>query len=121
VGERVWKYIRLGAPEECWPWIGATFTESGYGMIQDRTTTLGAHRAVWASINGPIPAGHIIMHTCDNRPCCNPAHLKLGTYRENTLDMIAKGRGRMQFEAAQRRLEVAAMREEAAEVIQEND
>ncbi len=32
------------------------------------------------------------MHTCDNPRCCNPAHLKAGTNKENTQDMIAKGR-----------------------------
>lgn len=42
---------------------------------------------------GHIPAGMIVMHTCDNPPCCNPSHLVLGTQAENLADMRAKGRG----------------------------
>jgi hypothetical protein len=56
-----------------------------------------AHRAVWEEINGPIPKskgwhGRVVMHTCDNGWCCNPAHLRLGTQADNVRDMDAKGR-----------------------------
>jgi rare lipoprotein A (peptidoglycan hydrolase) len=34
----------------------------------------------------------VIMHLCDNTLCLNPSHLKLGTYRENTIDMYNKNR-----------------------------
>jgi len=56
-----------------------------------------AHRAVWEVINGPIPEGEghhgtVVLHICDNRLCCNPAHLRLGTQADNVRDMDAKGR-----------------------------
>jgi hypothetical protein len=50
------------------------------------------HRLVYIKIIGLIPSGHVIMHTCDNKKCCNPAHLKLGTQKENIHDMITKDR-----------------------------
>jgi len=52
-----------------------------------------AHRLAWAMHNGADPTGMQVMHTCDNRKCVNPDHLRLGTALENNRDMFAKGRG----------------------------
>lgn len=54
----------------------------------------GTHRVSFALRNGPIPHGMLVLHKCDNPPCCNPEHLFLGNTRENAWDMISKGRGR---------------------------
>ena len=97
--ERLWSKIDKRGPDECWEWT-AKERVSGYGKIgvggRGRGAML-AHRAVWEEINGPIPEssdyhGKVVMHTCDNRLCCNPAHLRLGTQAENVKDMDAKGR-----------------------------
>ena len=53
---------------------------------------LYVHRLVWAILNGPIPNGMCIMHTCDNPSCFSPEHLFLGTLRDNAIDMASKGR-----------------------------
>ena len=50
------------------------------------------YRYVWSQYNGPIPPGLHVMHTCDNRLCINPLHLKLGTHQDNMADKVAKGR-----------------------------
>jgi HNH endonuclease len=57
------------------------------------------HRWIWEQINGPVPEGMVLMHQCDHPICYRYDHLKLGTYKDNSKDMIAKGRGRGQFEA----------------------
>lgn len=52
------------------------------------------HRLIWTVINGPIPEGKIILHTCDNRKCIRHDHLVCGTEADNTEDMMSKGRGK---------------------------
>ena len=77
----------------CWPWRGASIR--GYGRFNSRG--LGrqgySHRWAYEFTHGPIPDGLHVLHRCDNPPCCNPAHLFLGTHLDNVADMIAKGRG----------------------------
>lgn len=83
----------------CWEFTGCR-TPLGYGRIQHAGNSVGAHRFMWASINGPIPAGMFVCHRCDNPPCCNPDHLFLGTARDNNADRDRKGRQARQPGAA---------------------
>lgn len=79
-------------PDGCWPWAGMIGTD-GYGRVFFRSgRPILAHRAAWEVFKGPIPAGLHVLHTCDNRPCCNPGHLFLGQDRENVDDKVAKRR-----------------------------
>ena len=55
-----------------------------------------ANRYAWTITSGPIPAGLLVLHRCDNPPCCNPKHLFLGTKLDNARDRASKGRGRDQ-------------------------
>lgn len=83
--------VQKGGPEECWPWTGAT-NFKGYGDFSDRGQKRRAHRMTWELHYGPIPAGLFVLHRCDNRPCCNPNHLFLGTSSDNAWDRVKKGR-----------------------------
>ena len=75
----------------CLEWTGATL--KGYGQIGDGGKILYTHRVAYELAYGPLPDGMNACHTCDNPPCCEPEHLFAGTTLDNTLDMIAKGRG----------------------------
>ena len=96
---RLWKNIDKRAPQECWPWTSERKVK-GYGSIGRGGRGGGnalAHRVVWELTHGPIPKssdyhGMVVMHRCDNRLCCNPAHLVLGSQSDNVRDMDAKGR-----------------------------
>lgn len=85
------------APENgCLNWTGSIDTR-GYGHLRWEGRICRAHRVAYAVVNGAIPqtvcgSRSVIMHTCDNRICCNPDHLRLGTQRENMADMVAKRR-----------------------------
>lgn len=53
---------------------------------------MGAHRAMWMAMRGPIPSGMCVCHRCDTPRCVKPSHLFLATSQENTADKVAKGR-----------------------------
>lgn len=90
--EVFWTHVdKSGA---CWLWTG-TRNLQGYGTTTHRSLPIGAHRLAYELTHGfTIPAGMIVMHTCDNPPCVNPDHLRLGTQRDNVRDMTARGRSR---------------------------
>jgi hypothetical protein len=77
--------------ETCWLWKGFIFS-TGYGEFHLNKKTTTSHRASWLLHKGEIPNGLIICHTCDNPKCVNPAHLFLGTHKDNSQDMSKKGR-----------------------------
>lgn len=82
-------------PGVCWEWPGAT--HKGYGKIgagRRGMAPLQVHRVAYEHFVGPIPDGLWVLHRCDNRLCCNPEHLFLGTNLDNVRDMVAKGRQR---------------------------
>jgi hypothetical protein len=91
--EAFWKRVyRSGGPDACWPWL-SSITVYGYGQYGWEGKNQRSRRIAWQLTNGPIPEGLCLCHHCDNRPCCNPAHLFLGTLADNVHDMHSKGRG----------------------------
>jgi hypothetical protein len=82
--------ITASMPEyenECWPWMGPPGNK-GYGKVRLGNKIIEAHRISYALFNGPIEYKQVVRHTCDNPICVNPKHLILGTYSDNTLDVV---------------------------------
>ena len=89
---RFWsKVIKLNTGNCCWEWT-AGLTSNGYGQFFYNNIHINAHRFAWEYFYGTIPNDKIICHHCDNRKCCNPSHLFLGTNKDNTQDMINKNK-----------------------------
>lgn len=104
--ERFWNKVdRSGGPNACWPWTPRARMTSGYGLFATGSgshgtgVSWGAHRvAYWLSNYGTLPprrrrgdTSESVCHSCDNKSCCNPAHLWLGDAKVNAKDASSKG------------------------------
>lgn len=92
LAERFWEKVEVGPADSCWCWEGGK-NPLGYGKLNIRHVGWRlAHRVAWELTCGVIPDGLCVLHSCDNPPCCNPSHLRLGTRRDNSNDKVARHR-----------------------------
>jgi len=98
---RFWAKVKIGAPNDCWPWQGSAIGSHGYkygqfAIARDPATgksrSIYAHRYVCELTYGPLQPGHVARHVvCDFTLCCNPAHIAPGTQADNLRDASVKG------------------------------
>lgn len=81
---------RITEQNGCWIWLGSK--RNGYGLIRSNGKNLSAHRFIYEREIGQIPEGRILLHSCDNPSCVNPAHLSVGTRSDNIQDALKKRR-----------------------------
>lgn len=76
----------------CWIWMLSLrhFGYGQFGVASDKSVL--AHRFSYEVYKGEIPKGMLVCHACDTPSCVNPDHLFLGTHKDNTQDMLRKGR-----------------------------
>jgi len=87
---RFWEKVDINNKEDCWEWKFSL--RAGYGAFKLKGKLYSAHRIAYFLNYGDIPEALFVCHKCDNRKCCNPNHLWVGTYLDNIEDMIRKGR-----------------------------
>lgn len=98
-------FAKVNKTASCWIWTGTT-NNKGYGqlLIEKRPKHIVklAHRISWEAVNGEIPDGLYVLHSCDNPLCVNPEHLSLGTQKKNMEDCSSRGRavGRRKIDEA---------------------
>ena len=86
-----WRRVDVRGDDECWDWQGVTSTY-GYGYLNVAGERVASHRRAMELVSGTIPDGQHVLHNCDNPPCVNPAHLRLGTHADNMRDAVKRGR-----------------------------
>lgn len=98
--EVLWSKVDKKGPNECWPWKGFR-NKQGYGRTWMGDKGYYAHRVIYSLVHpGEIKLSAprnmnkpgFVLHTCDNPPCCNPKHLKLGSHPDNMRDKVKRGR-----------------------------
>lgn len=83
--ERLNARVTKGEPDQCWPWTGAM--RNGYGCIKHDGRVHSTHKVSFVIAKGEVPEGLIVTHSCDNKVCCNPAHLVAATPGANVREM----------------------------------
>ena len=95
--DNFWNLVDVKGDDECWNFIGKSISPKGYGVIRRDGKAIRAHRYSYF-LKHPLAVGNVTdlqlhcLHKCDNRLCCNPNHLFLGTNYDNVVDKMAKER-----------------------------
>lgn len=88
--DRFWSKVDIRGPNDCWRWTACHIR--GYGVMWHDGNNKRANRISYFLAHGQLPADLVVMHSCDNPACVNPAHLSLGTHADNIAERNAKGR-----------------------------
>jgi len=82
---------KLEKTDSCWIWKGATRGKNGYGAVKVDGKVVSVHKYFYIKYKGEIPEKLLVSHTCNNKLCVNPDHLKLVTSKENYHNALQRG------------------------------
>ena len=89
--QEFWSKVDIKSKDVCWNWKAGRSND--YGSFRLDNKTMHASRASWIITNGSILDNKLVLHKCDNKLCCNPDHLYLGTQSDNMRDKVERNPG----------------------------
>jgi hypothetical protein len=89
---RLQSRVNVDPETDCWHYTG-TLVGNGYGHLNFQGELVYVHRlSAGVFLNFDLDSKLYVLHTCDQRDCINPAHLYVGTQKDNMRDAARKGR-----------------------------
>jgi len=88
IEQRFWEKVDVKGLLDCWEWTSRSIRGHGYGFICINQKKISAHRLSYEMAYGKIPEGLLVLHSCNNKKCVNPAHLRIGTNQDNADDRM---------------------------------
>lgn len=113
--DRFWSKIEIRGEDECWEWKKC-LNEHGYGVFRHKGISQLSNRMTWFIVKGRFPSS-CVLHKCDNRKCCNPSHLFLGTRKDNAVDMVSKKRNKTPFGRGEEHIQSVLKEEDVVNVL----
>ncbi len=89
--ERFLKKIKIDPDTGCWNWTGSKNPVYGYGICCIDYKQYRVHRVAYELYVGKIDDNMEICHSCNNKLCCNPKHLRNDTHSSNMIDRLYAG------------------------------
>ena len=88
MNDNFWKFVEVKGPDDCWIWRGGR--QRGYGAFYNKGNVERAHRISYIIEHGNIDNKLLVLHSCDNKLCVNPKHLRQGSHIDNVHDAMNK-------------------------------
>lgn len=89
---RWWPKVKRNPISGCWLLQMAPASRAGHVLIRFHGQRIYAHRLIYFFVNGAIPLGKVVRHSCDDPACVRPDHLSVGSQRDNVHDSVKRGR-----------------------------
>lgn len=84
-------FMKTTITDDCWLYNGST-GKDGYARFRYDGKYKVVHRFIYETFYGPLKKEQLCCHKCDVRNCINPAHIFIGSSKDNLQDMVKKGR-----------------------------
>ena len=85
--------FKIDVATGCWNCTSHQPGSAGYPLVKMNGFQTTLHRHLYMQQTGrQLPSDIFVIHSCDNKMCINPAHMREGTAADNNRDAAEKNR-----------------------------